>query len=119
MTRQPEPETTQRDHAQKAAVGILYRAMKIESWVTFCRHIREHDEEFGAAVEPHISCWRKLAQFTDRLPEASEADLYALLELREIRAFGRYVADSFENPDLFEAAVEWFEDSFERHDMTD
>ena len=45
--------------------------------------------------------------------------MYALLELSEIRAFVRYVAESFENPDLFTAAVEWFEDSFERNDMTD
>ena len=100
-------------YAQRAAVSILYRAMKIETWVVFCRHIREHDEEFGDEVEPHISCWRKLAEFSDRVPEASEEDLYILLDLSEIRAFVRYVAESFENPDLFTAAAKWFEDSFD------
>ncbi len=97
----------------RVAVAILYRAMKIESWVSVCRHIREVDEDFGTRIEPHISCWRKLADFSDRLPEASEEELYALLDLSELRAFLRYVAEAFENPELVTAAVELFEEHLE------
>ncbi len=105
---------------RRAVVAILYRAMKKESWVALCRQIRkldeaiiERDKGFDAHAKLYFSCWQKLADFSDRLPAASEDDLVALLELSEITAFLRYVTESFEVPELVAAALEWFDELVE------
>ena len=106
------------DYGYRVAVGIVYRAMQIPSWLDFCRDIRALDEEAADLrrkvlrreledEQPHIPCWRKLAAFSDQLPQASEADLCRLLEPGELWPFLAYVTDLFESPELGRAAVAW------------
>ena len=96
--------------AFRVAVAVLYRAMKQERWISFCRLSREGELASKAVEEPDFLCWRKLAEFTDRLPEATEEELRALLEPSEVRAFLRFYYDGAANMELVIAATQLFEE---------
>jgi len=96
--------------AFRVAVAVVYRALKIENWVRFCRLSREGELASDTGEEPYFLCWRKLADFSDRMPEATEEELRSLLEPSELRAFLRFYYDGAADMELVIAATELFEE---------